>query len=231
MASKPKPLQKPGTNEARATPEPRTESYTRFKPPSQRIDHAVVGGRSAPPSHAPSTLPPAPFTSEADVPGHEGWLESHMGVAANILCFEQSLQPDDENGKLGTLAGKVGDVRDALYELYCDAADARMEKLTAAQGTLSMYIGGLYAWCDRIVDALLVQSMDARGVTLNLTGVRARAVTDARLFDDETRARIRAEVRALGIDFLSPVEPLRNLPKDVEQLFVAATALRDELTT
>lgn len=228
MASKPELQQKPGAIPGPESSEPRTASYTRFKPPSQRVDVAVGGGRSAPQSHAPSTLPPAPFTSEADVPGHEWWLESHMGVAANILCFEQSLDADDGNGKLGTLAAKVGDVRDALYELYCDAADARMESVTVAQGTLAIYISGLYAWCDRVVDALLVQSMDARGATLDLAA--AYAIHDDHLFDEATRERIRGEVRALGIDFASPVEPLRNLPKDIEQLFLSAIALKDELT-
>lgn len=228
MASKPEQIGKAGVTPVLAKPEERKESYTRFKPPAQRIDQAVVDRGAGRKSHAPSTLPPAPFTNEADVSGHEWWLESHMGVAANILCFEQSLGAEDENGKLGALAKEVGEVRDALYELYCDAADARMEPVAAAQGTLAVYIAALYAWCDRVVDALIVQSMDARGAAIDLSA--ARAVTEPRVFDEETHRNIRERVSALGVDFASPVEPLRNLPKDVEQMFAAAAALRDELT-
>jgi hypothetical protein len=230
MASKPDPIRKEEPNPALAKSagdQARTQSYTRFKPPSQRVETALGDGGSAPQSHAPSTLPPAPFTNEADVAGHEWWLESHMGVAANILCFEQSLAGDDEHGKLGALAAKVGEVRDALYELYCDAADPRMEAIAVSQGTLAMYIASLYTWCDRVVDALLVQSIDVRRSALDLSA--ARDVVDARLFEDETQRSLRQAIANVDADFASPFEPLRNLPKDLEQMFAAAAALRDEL--
>jgi hypothetical protein len=42
-------------------------------------------------------------------------------------------------------------------------------------------------------------------------------------------AEVRDAVRALPIDFASPIEPLRNLPQDLEQLFSSIEALHSTL--
>src|SRR5580704_5280005 len=129
----------------------RTTSYTRFKAPLHRSDSS--DGQSA-----LSTLPPAPFESEVEVSGLEWWLSAHMALASELLWLEQLLDTEPESGAhfetVRVLVERTEAVRDALYELYCDAADARVAMLVASGAGFETRVRRSYAWCTRVVGLL-----------------------------------------------------------------------------
>jgi hypothetical protein len=211
-----------------APEEVRTQSYTRFTPRGQRGDRVTPESSTQPGAHAPSTLPPPPFEAETDVAGHEWWLEAHMHLASNLLCIDTSLSTTLSKSaahRARAIADQIADVRDATYELYCDAADPRMAKPTSESTPLTKHIEQLYAWCDRVLDALVA----TRNGQIDREGLRAACAGVEHLFDESLRERIRAQIEAIDADFTSPVEPLRNLPKDLEQVFLSAMSLRDSI--
>jgi hypothetical protein len=202
----------------------RTSSYTRFKLPL----------RSGGP--APSTLPPPPFESEAEVPGLEWWLNAHMDLASELLWLEQLLAASiPESGAhveaVRGLAAKTEAVRDALYELYCDAADERVTPLVGAEALLETRVRVSYAWCTRIVGMLaaITSGVRAHGdIGPDWAAVKAMFRQAAELYAPASSA-LRQAVVELPIDFASPIEPLRNLPRDLEQLFATVDALHAAL--
>src|SRR5438445_10326654 len=131
---------------------PRTISHMRFKTPNHRDDRDDLAGDTASGagSHAPSTLPPAPFSQEVEVSGHEWWLESHMNAASNILCLAQMVDSVMDTAdvlavdRVRALAERLSEVRDSVYELYCDAADPRMRGRSTPDGALTEYITRFY---------------------------------------------------------------------------------------
>ena len=133
------PGAKDGEAASRVAGESRTTSHLRFKSPSRR-DEGATDSASWMGGFTPSTLPPAPFEHEADVSGHEWWLDAHMNAAANILCLEQLVDVVMDSAdvlaleRVRALIARLGDVRDALYELYCDAADPRMRGSSTPDG-------------------------------------------------------------------------------------------------
>jgi hypothetical protein len=207
-------------------------SHLRFKTPARREElgdpETWEGG---PP---PSTLPPAPFEREADVSGHEWWLDAHMNAAANVLHLEQLLDVVMDSAdvlavdRARGLIARLGDVRDALYELYCDAADARMEAETAADSQLAEYIALLYEWCAKVNDRVVTVASAMKSGPADWSAL-AGATPSPSLFAEGVHRALRDRVQAVGVDFANPVEPLRNLPKDVEHMFVAAGALKREV--
>lgn len=208
--------------------EVRTQSYTRFKPRGQRGDRVTPASSITPGAHAPSTLPPPPFEAETDVTGHEWWLEAHMNLASNLLCVDTSLSStlsESAAHRARAIADQIAEVRDATYELYCDAADPRVATMTSESAPLTKHIEQLYAWCERVLDALLA----TRNGQIDREGLRAACAGTQHLFDESLRERIRAQIQQIEADFTSPVEPLRNLPKDLEQVFLSAMALRDSI--
>lgn len=210
----------------------RTTSHLRINSPTRRDvvsdPDSWLGGMP------PSTLPPAPFEREADVSGHEWWLEAHMNAAANVLCLEQHVDTVMDSAdvmdidRVRALIARLGDVRDALYEVYCDAADPRMHGKSTPDGPLTSYITRLYSWCETVGDRLATVTTGMRGSAADWSAL-ASVVGEGALFAEETRRQVRDSVHALDVDFASPFEPLRNLPRDVEQMFLSAVALRDEL--
>jgi hypothetical protein len=215
---------KPQSNPA--VEKPRPNSYTRFKSP-------LRGGGVDP--HAPSTLPPPPFESEAEVPALEWWLTAHMGLASELLWLEQLLEGTAEGGPhLGTmqrLVSYVEAVRDALYEVYCDAADERLMPLVAGGAPLESFVRLSYSWCKSVVGVLAAITYDlrARGEA-GLDWPAAKAgFREAEALVPKPSAGMRDAVRALSIDFTSPIEPLRNLPQDMEQLFASIETLHSTL--
>jgi hypothetical protein len=207
----------------------RPNSYTRFKSP---LRTGVLPGDERGPS---STLPPPPFASEAEVPGLEWWLNAHMDLASELLWLEQLLEALPEGGAhLGTmrrLVSHVEAIRDALYELYCDAADERVSVLLGAEGVLETRVRLSYAWCTRVVGALgsVANGLRPRADEGPDWAAAKAAFREAdRLYPQAVDA-VRDGVRALSIDFGSPIEPLRNLPHDLEQLLAACEELRSTL--
>jgi hypothetical protein len=215
----------------------RTTSHTRVRTP-------MKGDSSAPPpasiidpylESGPPTLPPVPFEREADVSGHEWWLEAHLTLAANVLCVEQLIEIAAGGAdalaieRSMALLARLDEVRDALYELYCDTADPRMASQTAAGGVLPGYIARLYSWCDSVADRL-VSITTRMKVAEAAWSQLAPSLTEAEsLLDDVTTRAVRTSIESVGVDFTSPVEPLRTLPKDLDAMFASAAALCAEI--
>jgi hypothetical protein len=201
---------------------PRSSSYTRI-----RLDDPASE------SGAPSTLPPPPFWNETSVAGLEWWLDAHMGLASGLLwvahLLDTVLEGDAHAETMRRLVAHTDAVRDALYELYCDAADGRMAPLLGRGAALEHYVRGSYAWCVRVVGLLATVT----------NGLRGEAGPDWAVAKAEFRAStghyptvppmLRDLLRSLPIDFASPTEPLRNLPLDLEQLVAAMIELQGTL--
>jgi hypothetical protein len=208
---------------ARPSGQTRKASYTRLL----RVDEEAAG------AGAPSTLPPPPFARETSVVGLEWWLDAHMGLASGLLWVGQLLdtvpEGDAHAETVRRLAAHTETVRDALYELYCDAADDRVAPLMGRGTPLEQHVRGSYGWCVRVVGLLATVT----------NGLRAESRPDWAIAKSEFRASVphypvvpaglRDEVRALPIDFTSPIEPLRNLPDDLDELITATVELQSML--
>src|SRR5262249_4569194 len=123
-------------------------------------------------------------------------------------------------------------VRDALYELYCDAADDRMAALVAPDTTLETHVRKGYAWCTRVVGLLASITTGLRAphpAGLDWGAAKAGFRQASALYG-EPPGGLREALRALPIDFTSPIEPLRNLSRDAEQLFSAMGDLQAALS-
>jgi hypothetical protein len=206
---------------------PRLASYTRVRSP-------VVPYGAQEEASAPSTLPPPPFSHEAGVVGLEWWLEAHMEIVGQLAVLEQLLDVGDAgmHGRtMELLAGHVEAVRDALYELYCDAADERLAPLLEPGALLGQHVRCCYAWLGRVVALLgtLVQGMRSEAGPdwgNAKTGFRSASVMYVGPSDS-----LRIAVMILSIDTTSPTEPLRNLPADLEALFAVNERLQSVLAT
>ncbi len=203
----------------------RPSSHTRFKSPR-------VGGSDP---HAPSTLPPPPFENEAEIPRLEWWLTAHMGLASELLWLAQLLDGLPEGGShAGTmlrLVSHVEAVRDALYELYCDAADERMATLLGPDAVLETRVRLSYAWSTRVVGVLaaITSSLRARGEAGPDWAAARTGFRLAEGFYPHPSSELREAVASLALDCGSPIEPLRNLPQDLERLFATIEELHTTL--
>ncbi len=197
------------------------------RPPSQgRLKAFIQRSDAAPGSQGPSTLPPPPFESEAEVRGLEWWLGAHMNLASSLLWLEQhhgeeppsSQRTDGHSEAMRAMVTQAAAVRDSLYELYCDAADPRLESIVSGGGVLATRVRASYQWCEGVVELLGRLSADLRsGVTPDWSQARATYRGLAGLYPGASDD-LRAAVKGLGVDFASPVEPLRGLLHDMEQL-------------
>jgi hypothetical protein len=158
-----------------------------------------------------------------------------MGLASELLWLEQLLEAVGNDGAhLGTmqrLVSHVEAVRDALYEVYCDAADERLMPLVAGEAPLESFVRLSYAWCKSVVALLAAITYDlrARGESGVDWPAAKAGFREAEGLLPMPTAVVRDAARALAIDFTSPVEPLRNLPQDLEQLFASIDALHSTL--
>jgi hypothetical protein len=213
------------------------------KPPSQGRIKAFIQrtDEAGPAGHGPSTLPPPPFESETAMEGLGTWLDTHMSLASQLLWLEQQVEASDgppssgeRHDHLPPIRAFVADaaaVRDALYELYCDAADPRLAALVAPGASLETFVRKTYSWC-AIVVALLARVV---------TELRTPSGPDWNLAKADIRSaeqqypgpgdEVHAAVGALAIDFKSPVEPLRSLPGDLDSLLRSASRLHASLAT
>jgi hypothetical protein len=220
----------------------------RLRPGRDSGEHPVTLSPSAPPRSAtrirvhdaasgasgPSTLPPAPFWDETSVAGLEWWLDAHMGLASELLWVGQLLDtlagPDAHAETVRRLLEGADTVRDALYELYCDAADERMALMLGRGAALQRYVRDSYVWCAPVVGLMATVT----------SGLRAPPGPDWEMAKAEFRASsapypvlpptLRGTLGDLPIDFTSPTEPLRNLPVDLDHLVSAMDDLQATLT-
>lgn len=177
-----------------------------------------------------STLPPPPFTSEAQVHELEWWLDAHMQLASELLLVEQLAEAvrDPAGDTVRRLLESIGAVRDALYELYCDAADERLAKLARGEGALASHVRDSYVWCARVAGMLATITNGLRASRPDWNAVK----TIFRAADATYPApagNLRAAIAKLPVDRGSPVEPLRHLEGDLEALFATAERLRASL--
>ena len=199
------------------------------RPTSDVYARPPVGPLGAPP---PSTLPPAPFANEEDVVGLEWWLDAHMALASQLAWLEQVIDVGGAVAGTSTvrlLAEQAGTVRDALYELYCDAADPRLASLAVPGLDLERYVTSSYAWCEQIIDLLAGLATSLRspgGVDWATTKAGFRAAASQYVPPSDA---LRDGIRALSIDTKDRGEPLRNLPHDLEALFAATGELQAAL--
>jgi hypothetical protein len=192
--------------------------------------------RSGAHAHAPSTLPPPPFETEAEVAGLEWWIQAHMALASDLLCLEQFLDAAPEARSthaeaVRQLSGPCDAVRDALYELYCDAAHPRTADLEGFLPALKPHVYESYSWCAAVV-GLLTQIAAQLRTEAGLDWDAAKAGYSA-LAEKLPRSLdgVRSGLAALpSIDFASPVEPLRNLPENLVHLAHSIAALDEALT-
>jgi hypothetical protein len=210
------------------------------RPPSQgRIKAVIQRNDAAPGSQGPSTLPPPPFESEAEVRGLEWWLSAHMNLASSLLWLEQhhgegtepppSHREEGHSQAMRQMVAQAAALRDALYELYCDAADPRLDGLASRGGVLEVRVRASYLWCEGVVALLARISADLRSGTVpDFTEAKATYKGLAPVFPGKGD-EVRAAVKALGIDFASPIEPLRGLLHDVEQLLADTDAFHASL--
>ncbi len=150
-------------------------------PPQSGVRVKTLLRRLEPNLYAPSTLPPPPFESEADVHGLEWWLDAHMALAADQLCLAQAL--DSAREARSTHAEAVrqlsllcDSVRDALYELYCDAAHPQAAGLPGFRGALKPLVQGTYGWCVAVVGSSRTSRLSC-GPRPCSTGARPRRTT------------------------------------------------------
>jgi hypothetical protein len=164
-----------------------------------------------------------------------------MGLASELLWLEQLLDamPDGgphvtHVGTLRRLVSHVEAVRDALYELYCDAADERMAPLLGPEAPLESHVRLSYAWCTRVVGVLaaITSGLRARGdAGPDWAAAKAGLRRAEELYPraPQVVSELHGALRQLAVDFGSPIEPLRNLPHDLEQLSTAIEELRTTL--
>ena len=172
--------------------------------------------------------PPPPFESEAELRGLEWWLSAHMNLASSLLWLEQhhgegaeppsSHRTDGHSEAMRQMVAQAAAVRDALYELYCDAADARLDAIVSKGGVLQARVRASYHWCESVVALLGGLSADLRAGTVPDWGAARATYRGLSPFFPGPGDDLLAAVHALGIDFASPIEPLRGLLHDVEQL-------------
>jgi hypothetical protein len=194
-------------------------------PPSSRTPRSTtrvktVIQRTEPYLHAPSTLPPPPFETESEADGLEWWLDSHMALASDLLCLVQMLDaaPDAHGDALRQLCGLCDAVRDVLYELYCDAAHPRVGDHPGFLIALEPGVRASYDWCAAVVRFLAQVAAQLRsGGELDWGDAKAtyRQVAAKRPIYEQRLFRL---ARSLPVDFASPVEPLRNLPANLDHL-------------
>ena len=206
---------------------PRMKSFTRFANGHHRTEDSRPG------STAPSTLSPPPFETETEVVRLAWWLDAHMALASELLWLRQQQDARSDSSMAAVVRGfaeQAEAVRDALYELYCDAADPRVIACMDREPALGRYVRETYAWCTGVASELATAT----------TALRASRFGDAATLTDRLRAACEAYVgapvqlfrdgiRAMPVDFRSPVEPLRNLPGNLDQLVLVAHVLNESL--
>ncbi len=192
-------------------------SYLRFRMRGESSEEGSV-----------STLPPPPFENETDVASLEWWLEAHMNLAGGQLCVEQALAvratPPDRassgtspaQSAANAVSNSLESLRDALYEMYCDAADPRLHELASTDAALGRYVRTIYVVIEDVVSFML-----DGGATTPVRKTRAGQLAD-------TIALVppldNTWIAKLAIDSNNPLEPLRHLSRDVT---VLSAAVRD----
>jgi hypothetical protein len=104
-----------------------------------------------------------------------------------------------------------------------------MAPLLGPEAALERYVRDCYAWCARVVGLLASVMAGLRsGGGPDWAGAKAEFRLAAAQYVTLSPLDL-AAARALTIDFTSPVEPLRNLPEDLDRLVDMARELHATL--
>jgi hypothetical protein len=146
-----------------------------------------------------------------------------MNVASNLLCLEQGVSANHKT--VEAFLVPLGDLRDGLYELYCDSGDRRLRALVDADGPWSSYVSALYALSDEILEALVPIASEGRcgptELAQVLQGIAVRCAAFAHAAADLPDQTMKA-LESLGIDATNPVDPLRNASQHLGEVVRAA---------
>jgi hypothetical protein len=146
-----------------------------------------------------------------------------MNVASNLLCLEQVVA-GARGASVAAFFGPLGELRDALYELYCDCGDPRMSAVYGAGRPLSTYVSGLYALCNEILENLsLVYGM--RSGHPDLVPIAAEIGTRCAAFVQATSELPDLAAEALAsvtVDATNAVDPLRDASRHFQDVVRAA---------
>jgi hypothetical protein len=146
-----------------------------------------------------------------------------MNVVSCLHCLEQA----NDDGAVAAFIEPLGQLRDALYELYCESGDPRMRPLHAAGGLLSAYVAGLYALCDDILETLTTASGlggDDPDVVRLATRIRASGAAFEQA-SAELPDRISEALASVAVDVTNAVDPLRGVGERFQDLVRAAREL------
>jgi hypothetical protein len=163
-----------------------------------------------------------------------------MNLASSLLWLEQqygdhaeppsSHRTEVHSEAMRALVEKAAAVRDALYELYCDAADGRLAPMVSTGGVLETHVRAAYKWCEQTVGLVT-------GIGSSLREADGPDWTAAKNAYRQTVAiypgsgwAARKAAESLGVDFSSPIEPLRGFPQHLDQLLAAIDELHELLT-
>jgi hypothetical protein len=158
-----------------------------------------------------------------------------MALAADLHCLAQVLDSAPEvrlthADAVRQLSQLCDSMRDALYELYCDAAHPHAADVAGFLGALEPSVRESYGWCSSVVSLLTQVASELRaepGPDWSAAKATYKAVSEKRPRTSPEAAR--SLVCKLAIDFESPVEPLRNLPVNLDHLADATAGLDEAL--
>ena len=133
---------------------------------------------------------------------------------------------------LGLRLSELDHLRDALNELYLEAAAPELSDALAHDGVFTEYLRGVYAWAESVLRALEILNGELRSLSPDWFRMRAR-ITDARDFyldhlEEEVRGAIEAlnrSARASGGSTSSASIIVHDLGNKVEAVIGAARVL------
>jgi hypothetical protein len=163
-----------------------------------------------------------------------------MNLASSLVWLEQQygdhFEPPSSHRTevhveaVRTLAAQAAAVRDALYELYCDAADKRLLPMVTSGGVLETHVRAAYKWCEHAVALVTSVGSSLRDAEGPDWGAVKTAYRETVAMYPGSGWEARKAADTIGVDFSSPIEPLRGFPQHLDQLLTAVDEFHESLT-
>jgi hypothetical protein len=154
--------------------------------------------------------------------------ELQLNFQVNLLCLENTLEQmsydRSANAAADTLRTRIQeltDVRDALNDIYLDAAEPAFAPLFGAEAPLTAYIKGVYLWCNEVTGALTELSNALRVLQPDWFELRQRIDRAGMWYFDGLPREIRPELERHQVR--------ADFAEEIEQLFFAAIYLAQGL--
>jgi hypothetical protein len=194
-----------------------------------------------------SSIPPAPLARHSDLSTVEWWLQSQVNVASNLHCLEQMLAamrktPSEAIVLLKTPVGPLNELRDALFEVYCDVGDPRVKDVLGEPNLLNEYVRALYELCDSTLEALTNFAAEVQNGTPDSERVRSDLARGAATFASAASTPFGPMLEALRSfaidptdpkdpkDSTDPTPPLQHVVQHIGQMVSAATHLLEAIS-